>query len=169
LGERAGIRVHLVDSVLIDLAEGRERVSSTLVRNLLRAGRVEDVRRCLGREFVLYGTVVGGRGRGRLLEFPTANLGGGEQVVPGDGVYAGRALVRGRTAPAAISVGTKPTFGESERTVEAFLLDAREDYYNEPVGLSFVRRLRDQVRFDSAEALKAQIAKDVEIVRQIVR
>ena len=111
--------------------------------------------------------MIAGRGHGRLLEFPTANLDPGRQVVPGDGVYAGWAEVAGRRYRSAVSIGNKPTLGPAERTIEAFLIDAKGDYYDEWLDLALVRRLRGQVRFDDAERLRAQIAKDVERVREI--
>jgi len=170
VGAGAGLLVHVVEPAYLDLDPGQgppRRISSTLVRSLVHAGRVEDANRCLGREFTLYGMVVSGQARGRLLEFPTVNLTEGEQVRPGDGVYAGRAAVAGRRCAAAISVGNKPTFAPAGRAVEAFLLDAKGDFYHEGLALSFLRRLRDQVRFDGVEALKAQIEKDVQRVREI--
>ncbi len=169
-GAPAGFELHVADPVRVRLAGGEEVVSSTLIRRLVAAGRVAGAARCLGRDFSLYGRVVPGSGLGRSLEHPTANLALGEQVCPGDGVYAGTAAVAGGEFAAAISVGTKPTFtatGEARRTVEAFLLDASGDYYDETMTLSFARRLRDQRRYESAEALKAQMAKDVERVREI--
>ncbi len=164
---RAGFEVRIAQPVVLELDNAPKRVSSTLVRDLLRSGAVEQAARCLGRPFVLYGTVVGGHGRGRLLEFPTANVGGGEQICPADGVYAGRAAVAGIDCPAAISIGVKPTFGPSERTVEAFLLDAEGDFYHKPAALSFLRYLRPQETFETAAALKDQIAKDVQRVREL--
>ena len=132
--------------------------------------RLADAERCLGRPFTLYGRVVRGRGIGRLLEYPTANLQLGDQVLPADGVYAGLAEVRGETSAAAISIGTAPTFhsdAQGVRTVEAFLLKPPGNLYDADMTLAFTRRLREQRRYDSPEALKAQMALDVEQVRQI--
>jgi riboflavin kinase/FMN adenylyltransferase len=170
-GASGGFELHLTDPVRIPLGGGEEVVSSTLIRRLVAAGRVADAARCLGRDFCLYGRVVPGSGLGRSLEYPTANLALGEQVCPGDGVYAGRAAVAGAEFAAAISIGTKPTFPETRQagpTVEAFLLDASGDYYGQTMALSFARRLRDQRRYEGPEALKAQMARDVETVRRIV-
>lgn len=169
-GPGAGFQAHVAEPVTLAL-DGREQVvSSTLIRGLVAAGRVEDAGRCLGREFTLYGRVVPGRRVGRALEFPTANLSPGEQVRPGDGVYAGRAAIRGLSYAAAISVGTQPTLtggGDAHWAVEAFLLDAEGDFYDEAMALGFVRRLRDQRRFDGVEPLRAQMSEDVARVRQI--
>ena len=167
-GAEAGFFVHVVEPVLLDFDEGPDRVSSTLIRMLLVAGRVADANRCLGREFTLYGKVVPGHGRGRVLEFPTANI-ESDQILPADGVYAGRACAQGKVHGAAVSIGTKPTFGVGLRTLEAFLIDAAGDFYGNDVAVSFLARLRDQQKFDSPEALKAQIARDVEAVKAILK
>ncbi len=165
-----GFDVRVVEPVAVDLPDGRQIVSSTLIRRLLLAGGVEDAARCLDRLYTLQGRVVGGRGVGRVLEFPTANLDPREQVVPADGVYAGWAAVGTEMHAAAISIGDKPTFhGEGGRAVEAFLLGAAGNYYGREMTLSFARRLRDQERFPGVGALKAQIARDVENVRAITR
>ena len=169
-GEAAGFAVHVAEPVRAELPEGPRAVSSTLIRGLVSAGRVADAALCLGRDYALYGRVVTGEGMGGLLGFPTANLSPGEQVCPGDGVYAGRAAVAGRTYAAAISVGTRPTFSDGRaagRSVEAFLLNAEGDFYDEEMVLSLACRLRDQERFDSAEALKDQMERDVRRVREI--
>jgi len=167
-GAEHGFAVHVVDSVVCDVGDGPVHVSSSLIRRLLLAGRVEQAADCLGRPFELYGSVIRGLGRGRQLGCPTANLDAGQQVVPADGVYAGMATVGGRDFPAAVSIGDQPTFSDGYRAVEALLLDAGGEYYDEQMALRFVRRLRDQVSFPSAEALRAQIDKDVQSVRQIV-
>ena len=170
-GASVGFEVHVAEPVCMELADGGGAVSSTRIRRLVADGRVEDAARCLGRDFRLHGRVVRGTGLGRSLQYPTVNLSAGEQVCPGDGVYAGWAEVAGERFAAAVSVGTKPTFTDSataERTVEAHLLDASGDYYDRALTLSFVRRLREQRRYDGAEALKVQMAKDVTRVRQIL-
>ena len=166
-GPSAGFGVHVVEPVSVTLANGPQRVSSTLIRRLVGAGRVEDARRCLGRCFALCGPVIRGQGRGKDLAYPTANVDPGQQVIPGDGVYAGSARASGREYSAAISVGAKPTFGGVRRDVEAFLLDAEGDYYDVGITLRFERRLRGQQAFGSARALKRQIEKDVQRVREL--
>jgi len=161
--------MHVVDPVLLDLSQGPVGVSSTLVRRLVTSGEVEDAARCLGRHFALFGKVVAGAGRGRaLLGFPTVNLAVGGQVTPGDGIYAGKASAGGLEHPAAISIGSNPTLGGRGRSIEAFFVDAEGDYYGRQVVLRFVKKLRDQRQFDDAEGLRAQIARDVQRVRQII-
>jgi riboflavin kinase/FMN adenylyltransferase len=143
--------------------------SSTFVRSLVDAGDVEEAARVLGREHQVEGLVVRGDQRGRAIGYPTANLSLIPwSAVPADGIYAGR-LIRGKERlPAAISIGTNPTFAGRERRVEAFVLDFSEDLYGERVGLSFTARLRDTVRFDTVEALVAQMGQDVERTRELV-
>ncbi|OPX24414.1 MAG: riboflavin biosynthesis protein RibF [Planctomycetales bacterium 4484_123] len=149
--------------------QGRVRISSSLIRSLLADGKVADAALCLGRPFVLYGRVVGGEGRGRKLSFPTANVAPAATIVPGDGIYAAWAELGGQRYKAAVSIGNKPTFGSGERCIEANLIDAAGDFYGQSIALAFVARLRDQARFPDAGALRAQIGKDVERVRELCR
>ncbi len=156
-GRQAGFGMHVVEAVVLDFPEGPSRISSSLIRRFITAGRVADAHRCLGREFALFGKVISGQGQGRVLTFPTANIEPSEQVVPTDGIYAGRAEVGGRHTPAAISIGNKPTLGPVPASVvEAFLLelDAGVDCYGQEMKLSFVARLRDQRKFASVEELR---------------
>lgn len=166
-GQAAGFVVHVVDPVLAELPEGPRHVSSTLIRRLVAEGRIEDANRCLAKAFALYGTVIAGQGRGREMVLPTSNISAGEQVCPPDGVYAGSGEVGGRAFPAAISIGEKPTFAPADRAVEAHLVGAGGDFYGRRLTLRFIRRLRDQVRFDGPEQLRQQIEKDIESVRKI--
>ncbi len=161
-GAEAGFVVHLAESIVLEMPDGPTHVSSTLIRKLVAEGNIADANRCLGRPFALYGSVIAGEGRGRLLEFPTSNIDCGDQVCPPDGIYAGIGSVCGRTFASAISIGRKPTFGPGEHTIEAHLIGASGDFYNEYLTVRFLQRLRDQVRFDGPESLKQQIAKDVE-------
>ncbi len=165
-GTSLGFETHLVEPVLAELEGESVRISSTLIRQLILEGKVENAAEMLGRPFALTNKVVVGAQMGRVLEFPTANMEPGQQIVPGDGVYAGRGVVEGinRKFPAAISIGCKPTFGESQRVIETNLLGASGDFYDRDIKVEFLARLRDQQKFDSAESLKAQIAKDVQYV-----
>lgn len=143
--------------------------SSTYVRSLVQAGDVEGAAVALGREHRVEGVVVRGDQRGRELGYPTANLQPLPwSAVPADGVYAGR-LVRsgGAQLPAAISIGTNPTFAGVERRVEAYVLDFSGDLYGEQVGLSFTARLRATERYDGVEALVEQMGRDVERTRAL--
>ena len=143
----------------VPLVEG---VSSSRVRELLRAGEVERAARLLGRPAEVEGTVVAGDARGGTLGFPTANLRPDPLLlVPAFGIYAGAA----EAGRAAISIGTNPHYGGEERRIEAFLLDFEGDLYGRRLVLQLWRRLRDERVFESEDALVAQIAKDVEETR----
>ena len=143
----------------VPLVEG---VSSSRIRELLRAGEVGRAAGLLGRPAEVEGTVVAGDARGGTLGFPTANLRPDPLLlVPAFGIYAG-AAEEGR---AAISIGTNPHYGGEERRIEAFLLDFEGDLYGRRLVLQLWRRLRDERVFESEEALVAQIAKDVEETR----
>lgn len=143
--------------------------SSTYVRSLIDAGEVEEATQVLGREHRVEGVVVRGDQRGREIGYPTANLSLLPwSAVPADGIYAGH-LVRGtELLPAAISVGSNPTFAGRERRVEAFVLDFDADLYGERVGLSFHARLRPMVRFDTVAELVSQMDDDVRRTRELL-
>lgn len=148
------------------LADDGTTISSTFVRSCVDAGDVATAARALGRPHRVEGIVVRGDARGRAIGFPTANL---QTVpyaaVPADGVYAGHLVGRSGSLPAAVSIGTNPTFAGRERRVEAFALDFDGDLYGELMAIDFVARLRDTVRFESVDALVAQMHTDVERTR----
>ncbi|AZZ50462.1 bifunctional riboflavin kinase/FAD synthetase [Rathayibacter rathayi] len=170
LGRRYGFEVELIDDVRPE--DGR-RVSSTWIRELLAEGDVEHASRLLGHEPVVRGVVVHGAKRGRELGFPTANLSPQSQgLIPADGVYAGRLSTDGVTRPAAISVGSNPTFvGVPPKQVEAYVLDQTVetlDLYDRVVDVAFVRRIRGQVAYEGVEPLIRQMNQDVLRVREVL-
>jgi riboflavin kinase/FMN adenylyltransferase len=145
--------------------------SSTYIRSCIEAGDVASAAEALSRPHRVEGVVVRGDRRGRELGYPTANL---EPLpgsaIPGDGVYAGWMHIGGDRVPAAISVGTNPTFEGRSRRVEAYALDREDlDLYGAHAGFGFVDRLRDTVKFDSVDGLVAQMADDVKRCREILR
>lgn len=148
------------------------RYSSTRVRADLLAGDVATAARILGRPHSVTGVVVHGAQRGRELGYPTANLAqDATGFVPADGVYAGwllRTERGGERLPAAISVGTNPTFDGTQRTVEAYVLDRTDlDLYDEVVTVAFTQRLRGNVRFESVDELIVQMGQDVQRARKL--
>jgi riboflavin kinase/FMN adenylyltransferase len=147
-----------------------QRVASSEIRRLVAAGEVEGAAKLLGRPFAIEGVVVGGQKLGRTLGFPTLNLArSGGQVRPADGVYAGRCETSLGHFAAAIGVGVRPTVGGGERTIEAYLLDYPGDsLYGQAVRLEVLRRLRGEIRFDSLEDLRRQMASDVDQVRACI-
>jgi len=157
------------------LVEDGATVSSTSIRQMLTAGDVSAAAKVLGRPHRVEGVVVRGHQRGRALGFPTANLETPPHTaIPADGVYAGWLASldsKGRDEerwPAAISIGTNPTFGDGERTVEAYALDRSDlDLYGVHAAIDFAARLRGTLRFDSVDALVQQMRLDVERAREL--
>lgn len=154
---------------------GDQTWSSSYVRARVAEGDVEAAAAALGRPFTVRGTVRQGDQRGRELGYPTANIpvSGSEYAVPADGVYAGtlrRLDEPGSPAlPAAISVGTNPTFDGTDRRVESYVLDRTDlELYDVPVEVAFVKRLRGMVTFDGVDALLVQMAADVDQARELV-
>ncbi|MEM1444555.1 MAG: riboflavin biosynthesis protein RibF [Planctomycetota bacterium] len=168
LGKKHGyeaIRLPREHAVLSDRQE--VPVSSSLIRWLIGRGRVSDAAVCLGGPFELRGTVIRGEQRGRTIGIPTANLAPADlhgRIVPADGVYAAIAvLADGATHPAAVSIGSKPTFHQkSATTVEAHLLNFEGDLYDQPLTLRFVRWVRDQYAFPGLDPLVAQLRRDLD-------
>ena len=154
----------------IDLAGDADTTwSSTYIRSCIKAGDVRAAGEALSRPHRVEGFVVRGERRGRELGYPTANLEPlPHSAVPGDGVYAGWFHQREDELPAAISIGTNPTFEGRERRVEAYVLDAELDLYGEHVALDFAERLRETVKFDGVESLKVQMAEDCRRAREIL-
>jgi riboflavin kinase/FMN adenylyltransferase len=176
LGSEHGFSVEGLDLVV----QHTGPVSSTYIRDLIQSGDVTGAARALGRPHRVEGVVVVGDKRGRELGFPTANLDVAPYTaVPADGIYAGWLLAAGgvpgaasggpQRLPAAISIGTNPTFDGIERRVEAYALDRTDlELYGEHVGVDFAERLRETLKFDSAGALVEQMHVDVRRARALV-
>jgi len=161
LGDKYGFQVRVADPVEVDGAP----VSSTRIRDALRAGRVTEASRLLGRWYVLRGTVVRGDGRGRTLGYPTANLSvPSNKLIPALGIYAGYARSAAGEYPTAVSIGVRPTFGQGPLVVEAYLLQFAGDLYGMPLELHLATRLHDELMFSSVEDLVRQIGADVAAV-----
>ena len=137
-------------------------ISSTQIRKALGEGRVEDANAMLGYEYGLYGVVVSGNQMGRTIGFPTANMQLYEplKLVPMNGVYAVEVEVMGRTYRGMCNIGLRPTVGGTTRTIETHILDFDQDIYGLPLQLRFLRRIRDERRFPSLDALRSQLLED---------
>ncbi len=165
-GERFGFEVGRMDPVLV---EGRH-ISSYSVREALSNGDLPLAEAMLGRPYSVSGTVARGRQLGRTLGYPTANLAFPTRVaLPANGIYAVTAEWDGAARPAVASLGVRPTVETSPAPVllEVYVLDWSGDLYDRALKVTFVGRLRDEVRFDSLDALKTQIARDVDAAREI--
>ena len=148
---------------------GEDRVSSSLVRQSLRAGTLKRVAGLLGRPYSFAGVVQHGDHLGRQLGFPTANLDVRGLELPPFGVYAARVRCGDRIFPAALNLGVRPTVHSGrELRFEVHLIDFAEDLYGQEIEVVFVAQLRDEKKFNSSEALKAQIARDVVAARSLL-
>lgn len=157
MAEPLGVRVESVPPVIVN----GQPVSSSLIRKQIEQGNVDAAAELLGRPFRTRGQVSRGAARGRTLGFPTANLEQVPTLLPGEGIYAGAAIVDGRSYAAAISVGGNPTFDEYAVKFEMYILDFDRDLYDELVDVEFLRRLRAVERYDSVDDLRAQMRSDV--------
>jgi riboflavin kinase / FMN adenylyltransferase len=153
----SGVLFDVVDPLEID----GQIVSSSRVRDLISAGQIDKANRLLLRPYRIRGTVIRGAGRGATLGFPTANVGGIDTLLPGMGIYAGRAMADGALWPAAISLGPNPTFDEGRLKVEVYLIGYQGLLYDRPIEIDFLARLRDIQRFDAVASLVAQMIKDI--------
>ena len=165
MGAGRGFTVQVVWAVE---AEGAV-VSSSLLRALVRLGKVAEAGRLLGRTYGVAGQVVRGKGRGaKLLGVPTANIRPVNELLPASGIYAVRVHRGAEILPGVANIGTCPTFDNSEFTLEVHLLEFEGDLYGEDLGVDFVARLREERRFPSIEALAAQIQADIAEGRKVL-
>jgi riboflavin kinase / FMN adenylyltransferase len=166
LGDELNFSVTVVPPIKID----DEIISSTSIRTALSEGKVRKVRQFLGRPFSLHGHIVHGHGRGAgIVGFPTVNLKiRSGQALPGDGVYATTASIHNTVLPSVTNVGNNPTFQDKEKSIESYLIDFQANLYNQEFKIDFIEKLRDEIKFTSAEKLADQIIKDVNEARSIL-
>ena len=167
LGRELGYSVQIIEAV----GDESGVISSTEIRKLVSVGSVDVAANLLGRPYALSGPVIHGDGRGRRINIPTANIHYPEsKLLPANGIYACRARLGADLYAAATNIGFNPTFTPDKRTVnvEAHILDFDRDLYGETLTLEFVARLRDELKFDSVEALLTQIHADIEQTRKII-
>lgn len=157
MGAAYGFQVGVIPAVQIDGIV----VSSSAIRDLIAGGQVEIAAKLLGRPYSIEGEVVHGVGRGQQLGFPTANIRSANELLPALGVYAVCAVVEGRSLKGVAAIGVRPTFDSGPVSVEVYLFDFLGDIYGKQVEVSFVKRLRGEVKFNNAEALIKQIRDDV--------
>jgi riboflavin kinase / FMN adenylyltransferase len=157
LGRKSGFRVETLPLIKIR----GQQVSSSQIRHSLSEGKVEIAGRMLGRPYAVSGAVVAGEGIGHKKTVPTLNLGPVKQQLPKNGVYITRARVSGALHESVTNVGHKPTFGQHRLTVETFLLNFQGEVQALEMEIEFLHRLRDEIKFSDAEALKQQIQQDV--------
>jgi riboflavin kinase / FMN adenylyltransferase len=163
LSAAAKISLDVVPPVVVD----GQIVSSSRVRDLIRAGEVEQAARLLSAPYRIRGMVTHGAGRGATIGFPTANLSAIDTLLPSQGVYAGRAEVGESIYPAAINLGPSPTFGDTMIRVEVHLIGLDDPLYGQPLEVDFLARLRDIRPFESPAALVEQLKRDIEQVKKL--
>jgi riboflavin kinase/FMN adenylyltransferase len=169
LTSQADIALDIVQPVEQDGDEqDGDFVSSSRVRRLIAAGDVRTAHKMLTQPYRIRGMVTHGAGRGATIGFPTANIDAIDTLLPAKGVYAGRMYSNGKVWPAAINIGPNPTFGEDATKVEAHVIGFKGELYHQPLEVDFCERLRDIQRFDTVDALKQQLARDVEATLKIV-
>jgi riboflavin kinase/FMN adenylyltransferase len=166
-GEEMGMKV--LQNTPIDI-DGM-RVSSSLIRRQLAEGSINEANNCLGHPYSITGCVAHGFQEGRRIGFPTANIvpESAEKLVPGNGVYATRVSVEGgEWMPAMLNIGTNPTFQRQQTTIEAHIIGFEGDIYGRKVRVEFGRKLRDEQRFESVEALQKQLEADKKEVLMVL-
>jgi len=161
--KKYGYEVSVISPVKID----NHVVSSSVIRKFILKGDIETAAKFLGRLFKIKGTVIHGQHLGRALGFPTANLSlPDELIIPLNGVYSGLVKIDSKVYHAVINVGKRPTIGDLKKDlVEAHILDFNEDIYDKIIEISFLKRIRDEKKFDSLEELKVQIKKDCDFIK----
>lgn len=163
-GREYGFKVTVVPMVKV----GGKIISSTAIRDLITRGRLAEASRMLGRPVTVFGTVVSGASRGRLLGYPTANIDPHHEAIPPSGVYAVRVRLGNKKFGGALFIGHRPTFGEREPVIESHIFDFRSMIYGEDIEVTFVKRLRGVRKFAGHEKLVEQIRKDDAYARRIL-
>lgn len=164
-GSAIGFDVEEIPMVVVNSTQ----ISSTMIRGLIGRGEVERVVTALGRPYAVAGKVTAGHSRGKRLGYPTANMSfKSDYCIPAEGVYAGRANLRGESYVCAVNIGSNPTFGDDEVAVEVYLLDFEDDIYSERLEVEFHHRLREEREFASEEELVEQIERDVRSTRSLM-
>ena len=166
-GKEIGIEVIRGD----ELTDGSNNVSSSSIRRMLKEGRIEDATRCLGREYTTTGMVVGGEHIGRTIGFPTANIRPDDstKLIPANGVYAvdvWSTTGNINRARAMLNIGTRPTFNGTATTIEVHIPHFEGNLYGSTLTIAFIRKIRDERKFDSPEALVEQLNKDLKDIEQ---
>jgi riboflavin kinase/FMN adenylyltransferase len=145
-------------------------VSSSKIRKALQEGKIPEANEYLGRPYSLEGIVIKGNMLGRKIGFPTANIEVRDEykLIPADGIYAARITSRQKQFGGMLYIGNRPVLQQSQRSIEVNIFDFNEDIYGEIITIKMIRRIRDEGYFKSMEELGLQLAKDKEIVKQIL-
>ncbi len=159
MGSKYGFTVHVIGPVTIE----NVKVGSSIIREYIKNGDIENANTFLGRPYSIHSRVVNGKGIGNKMGYPTANmLIESSHLVPNEGVYATYVKINGSIYKGATSVGTNPTFGKNGVSVETFIIDFNENIYDHYIELEFIKKLREQITFKNVEELIDQIKKDAD-------
>lgn len=164
LGKEFGFAVREIEQVSLD----GEVISSTMIRQLLKNGKVEHAAKLLGRPYALCGIVVKGDGRGRGLGFPTANIASKHSLIPSNGVYAVRLFVRDKYYNGVVNIGMRPTFDTKSLAIEVHIFAFNEDIYGEEITVCFISKIREEKKFGNADALIKQINADINTAKELL-
>ncbi len=164
LGKKLGFDAFIQPAVII---KGLP-VSSTRIRRILKEGRIEEAWKLLGRPFKIVGKVIKGKGRGKKLGFPTANINVENELIPKTGVYAVFVEIDEKLLRGVMNIGYNPTFGEEKLSVEVHILDFNEEIYEKKIGVYLIKRLRNESRFANINELIKAIKRDVECAKRIL-
>ncbi len=165
-GKSHNFNVNVVEPFLLQ----NTVIKSTVIRDAIKSGSIENANKYLGKSYQLSGTVVKGRGRGRELSFPTANLelNNPNKLVPGNGIYAAQIDIDGKIYDSAVSIGIRLTFDETDRTIEAYIFDFSENIYGKEITINFIKKLRDEKKFSTIDALISQMHNDIEFAKKVL-
>ena len=164
LSSRFNFRICSVPSV----EENGEIVSSSLIRRLLQEGKIKKVNRLLGRSYEIEGEVIKGKSRGKILGFPTANIKTENEIIP-QGVFITQTRIGSKIFPSMSNIGKQPTFNQHDFTIESHLIDFEGDLYGKRIGIYFLQKIRDEIKFSSTDELTGQLEKDLEITKSYFR
>lgn len=164
LGKEHGIAVKITAAKM----KGETLVSSSLVRKLIQQGEIKKASGLLAHDFFIEGTVIPGHKRGTALGIHTANLETQNELIPNDGVYATRIQIKKKVYQSVTNIGYNPTFENTERSIETHIFDFDQDIYDETIKLTFVDKLRDEIKFASPAALVKQIEKDIAQAKKVL-
>ena len=164
MGEEFNFRVNEVKQIALK----SEVISSTRIRQLLTAGEVEHAAELLGRPYAITGIVIRGDSRGKTLGFPTANIASKHAIVPANGVYAVKLSARDTCYSGVVNIGVRPTFETKSLAIEVHVFDFNEDLYGEEVTIYFIRKIREERKFETSEALIGQIIKDIAEAKRVL-
>ena len=164
LGEKWSIETVILDNIKQDGVE----VRSTTIRAYIQSGKVQEASRLLGRFYALEGAVIRGKGRGKTIGIPTANLKPNKELFPASGIFAVWVFFQGKRFPGVLNIGTNPTFRDQALSLEVYIMDFRDEIYGKNLRIEFVEKLRDEKAFSDAGALVEQIRGDVIKAREVL-